>query len=107
MISGARDDDGASVPGRISSPVTTAALLLVPSRFCVELVVAVVLVAPQAPGAAGEAALPALKISTRSPMPVVVFQVPPVSPGMMPPLPAALVASVARKLRPVATACSL
>src|SRR4051812_48382955 len=84
MISGARDDGGSSMPGRTTSPVTTAASLVLLRLFCVEFVVAVVLVGLHDPAVAADAALPALKISTRSPMPVAVFHVPDVSPATEP-----------------------
>src|SRR4051794_25815844 len=84
MISGAREDGGSSMPGRMMSPVTSVASLVALRLFCVEFIVAVVLVNPHDPAVAGDAALPALKTSTRSPTPVVVFHVPDVSPATVP-----------------------
>src|SRR5947209_4910436 len=84
MMSGARDDGGSSTPGRTMSPVTSAASFVALRLFCVELIVAVVLLEPHDPAVAGDAALPALKTSRRSPMPVAVFHVPDVSPATVP-----------------------
>src|SRR3954469_11705177 len=80
MMSGARDDGGSSMPGRTMSPVTNTASLVPLRLFCVDPVVAVVLLEPHDPGVAGDAALPALNPSKRRPMPLIVFHVPDVSP---------------------------
>src|ERR1041385_709551 len=84
MMSGARDDTGSSLPGRTMSPVTSAASLVLLRLFCVDPVVAVVLVEPHDPAVAGDAALPALNTSRRKPMPVVLSHVPDASPATVP-----------------------
>src|SRR5436190_17634324 len=96
MISGAREEDGSSMPGRTMRPVIAAASFVLLRLFCVELIVAVVLVDPHDPAVAGEAALPALKTSMRRPMLVVVCHVPDVSPATEP----------VTKFQPTATAFS-
>src|SRR3954447_2312401 len=69
MMSGARDDGGSSMPGRTMSPVISVASLVLLRLFCVEPVVAVVLLEPRRSGSSRRRRLAGAKDLNAQPNP--------------------------------------